>query len=107
MFFWYLYTKRTKLRWNPYFGYAECVVAVNAADVTGVALSAVVKLSLPRGFAAVVVDVVAVCASDVLKCCCFLTLFAIKGLKYKIQRFTLVNALSFRFTFDKLDYIFF
>ena len=28
--------------------------------MTGVALSAVVKLSLPRGFAAVVVDVVAV-----------------------------------------------
>ena len=87
---------------------AESVVALDAAAVTNSVPSAVVKSSAAlNAFTAVVVDVVAVCASDVLKCCCFLTLFAIKGLKYKIQRFTLVNALSFRFTFDKLDYIFF
>ena len=54
---------------RPYCSCGESVVALDAAAVTNSVPSAVVKSSAAlNAFTAVVVDVVAVCASDVLKC---------------------------------------
>ena len=54
---------------RPYCSCSESVVALDAAAVTNSVPSAVVKSSAAlNAFTAVVVDVVAVCASDVLKC---------------------------------------